>query len=75
MTHFAKLFRAGRDQAVRLPRSFRFKGDKVRIRRVGRAVILEPYVEDAAEWLAELKKIPTDPLFLKHLGQPGSSPP
>ncbi len=38
----AKLFRNGRSQAVRLPREFRFEGDEVNIRRVGKRVILEP---------------------------------
>jgi antitoxin VapB len=38
----AKLFRNGRSQAVRLPREFRFEGDEVNIRRVGKKVILEP---------------------------------
>ena len=32
MGQFAKLFQNGSSQAVRLPRQFRFKGDKVRIR-------------------------------------------
>lgn len=36
----AKLFTNGRSQAVRLPREFRFKGDAVNIRRVGKAVVL-----------------------------------
>lgn len=38
----AKLFNNGRSQAVRLPKEFRFKGDAVNIRRVGKAVILFP---------------------------------
>ncbi|MCC8189557.1 MAG: antitoxin [Planctomycetes bacterium] len=38
----AKLFMNGRSQAVRLPRDFRFKGDTVRIRRIGKAVVLFP---------------------------------
>lgn len=46
----AKLFWSGRSQAVRLPKDFRFEGDQVRIRRHGRAVILEPVAEDWA-WL------------------------
>jgi len=33
-TGVAKLFRNGRSQAVRLPREFRFEGDRVRIRQV-----------------------------------------
>jgi Antidote-toxin recognition MazE, bacterial antitoxin len=32
----AKLFKNGRSQAVRLPREFRFEGDRVRIRRMGK---------------------------------------
>ncbi len=39
----AKLFRNGQSQAVRLPRDFRFEGDKVFIKRVGNAVVLLPY--------------------------------
>jgi antitoxin VapB len=46
----AKLFWSGRSQAVRLPKDFRFRGDKVRIRRQGNAVILEPISEDWS-WL------------------------
>jgi len=43
----ARLFWAGRSQAVRLPKEFRFEGAEVRIRRQGDAVILEPV---AADW-------------------------
>ncbi|MEM8612007.1 MAG: type II toxin-antitoxin system VapB family antitoxin [Cyanobacteria bacterium P01_H01_bin.105] len=39
----AKLFQNGQSQAVRLPKSFRFEGDQVYIKRVGDAVILLPY--------------------------------
>jgi antitoxin VapB len=46
----AKLFWSGRSQAVRLPKDFRFRGEEVRIRRCGNAVILEPLIEDWA-WL------------------------
>ncbi len=70
MSRFAKLFQNGSSQAVRLPREFRFKGDKVRIRRVGRTVVLEPLELDAEAWLAELKKIPADPEFMKDRKQP-----
>lgn len=38
----AKLFSSGRSQAVRLPKQYRFEGDSVLIKRVGRAVILLP---------------------------------
>ncbi|HYX53801.1 MAG TPA: type II toxin-antitoxin system VapB family antitoxin [Candidatus Limnocylindrales bacterium] len=70
MSRFAKLFQNGSSQAVRLPREFRFKGEKVRIRRVGRTVVLEPLEEDVEAWLAELKKVPADPEFMKERKQP-----
>ncbi len=38
----AKLFVHGRSQAVRLPKAFRLPGVEVRVRRVGRGVLLEP---------------------------------
>jgi antitoxin VapB len=46
----AKIFWSGRSQAVRLPKSFRFEGEEVRIRRHGNAVILEP-LADNWQWL------------------------
>jgi antitoxin VapB len=49
----AKLFWQGRSQAVRLPKDVRFPGDRVRIRRRGAAVILEPMPENWA-WLDAL---------------------
>lgn len=70
MSQFAKLFKNGSSQAVRLPREFRFKGDKVRIRRDGNKVILEPVVVDIDAWLAEFAKIPEDPDFMKERNQP-----
>jgi len=39
----AKLFRNGRSQAVRLPKEFRFKGDRVFVKKVGNSVVLIPY--------------------------------
>ncbi len=50
MSKTAKLFWSGRSQAVRLPKEFRMKGDEVRIRKQGAAVILEPVETDWA-WL------------------------
>ena len=41
----AKLFKHGRSQAVRLPKEYRFEGDRVFIKRVGNAVVLIPYRE------------------------------
>jgi antitoxin VapB len=39
------LFKNGRSQAVRLPKEYRFDGDRVFIKRAGKAVILIPYAE------------------------------
>ena len=49
----AKVFWSGRSQAVRLPKAFRLETDEVRIRRHGRAVILEPVARDW-DWLEVL---------------------
>jgi antitoxin VapB len=38
----AKLFMSGNSQAVRLPKSYRFSGSEVVIKRLGRAVVLLP---------------------------------
>ena len=42
MESIAKLFQNGRSQAVRLPKEFRFKGNKVKISKKDDMVILEP---------------------------------
>ncbi len=58
MTKIAKLFRNGNSQAVRLPQEMRFKGNCVRIRKVGDTVVMEPVTSDVKEWLAELRQHP-----------------
>jgi antitoxin VapB len=45
-TATAKLFKHGRSQAVRLPKEFRLPGKEVRVRRIGRGVLLEPLEGD-----------------------------
>jgi antitoxin VapB len=60
-TNIAKLFQNGRSQAVRLPREFRFEGDRVRIRRVGQGVLLEPLIQDPNEWFRKLDKLNSEP--------------
>jgi antitoxin VapB len=42
----AKLFKHGRSQAVLLPKEFRLPGKEVRVRRIGRALLLEPIERD-----------------------------
>lgn len=39
----ARVFQNGKSQAVRLPKEFRVKGDRVYIKRVGEAIVLLPY--------------------------------
>jgi antitoxin VapB len=53
----AKLFKVGGSQAVRLPKEFRFSSDRVRIRKDGDAVILEPVERTPADVLAWLERI------------------
>ncbi len=66
----AKLFQNGRSQAVRLPQEFRFEGDRVRIRRVGQGVLLEPLISDEREWFAELDRLNSEPFMESGRNQP-----
>ena len=63
----AKLFWNGRSQAVRLPKAFRFEGDRVRVSRMGAGVLLEPvpdkHRETVEEWFARIDAMDADPLF------------
>lgn len=56
---FAKLFRNGRSQAVRLPKEFRFRGDRVRIRRTPEGVLLQPAFANIDEWFAAIDQYRT----------------
>ncbi len=66
----AKLFQNGRSQAVRLPKEFRFEGDRVRIRRVPQGVLLEPLILDAARWFEELDQFSSEPFMTRGRRQP-----
>ena len=57
----AKLFRNGRSQAVRLPKEFRFEGDRVWVRRVPDGVLLQPMITDVKEWFAAMDRVGGDP--------------
>jgi antitoxin VapB len=63
----ARLFWNGRSQAVRLPKEFRFEGDRVRVSRMGAGVLIEPLPEvekeTVEEWFARIDAIKGDPLF------------
>ena len=63
----AKLFWNGRSQAVRLPKEFRFEGDRVRVTRMGAGVLLEPVPpaeeESVEDWFARIDGLRGDPIF------------
>jgi antitoxin VapB len=56
-TGTAKIFMHGRSQAVRLPKEFRLPGKEVRVRRVGRGVLLEPVEQSLADIRAVFAEI------------------
>ena len=66
----AKLFPNGGSQAVRLPQEFRFPGDRVRVRRVARGVLLEPLISDPKEWFQELDRFASVQFMPKRRKQP-----
>ncbi|HVB39329.1 MAG TPA: AbrB/MazE/SpoVT family DNA-binding domain-containing protein [Terriglobales bacterium] len=52
----ARIFMHGRSQAVRLPKEFRLPGDRVRLRREGQNLVLQPLEFDLAAWWAEVDR-------------------
>jgi len=70
----AKIFMHGRSQAVRLPKEFRLPGKEVRVRRVGRAVLLEPMEFDVDAWLARLAEFRDIPFMESGREQPPMPP-
>ena len=65
----ARLFRNGQSQAVRLPKEYRFGGDRVLIKKTGNAVILLP---EKGSWLPlfeSLSKFSKD--YMENRKQPG----
>ena len=60
----AKLFKNGSSQAVRLPKEYRFEGDKVHIYREGDKVILMPY-KSRTELLLESLEMFDDDIHLE----------
>ncbi len=65
----AKLFKNGSSQAVRLPKEYRFEGDKVFIRREGEDIILSPY-KDRLTLLRESLEMFTDDVYKLERHQP-----
>jgi antitoxin VapB len=75
-TGTAKLFKHGRSQAVRLPKEFRMPGTEVRVRRIGRAVLLEPIdaVFDVKAWFDKLDQYLDEPFMSEGRQQPPMPP-
>jgi len=69
-TGTAKLFKHGRSQAVRLPKEFRLPGKEVRVRRLGRGVLLEPMEFDLDAWRAKLDSYRDIPFMEEGREQP-----
>ena len=74
-TGIAKIFMHGRSQAVRLPLAFRLPGDRVRVRRVNRGILLEPMVTDVDAWFAELDRFADVPFVEDGRCQPPTPSP
>lgn len=64
----AKLFQSGQNQAVRLPKEFRFEGDKVFIKKSGSAVVLIPVVNSWDSLIGSLDKFTKD--YMDERNQP-----
>jgi len=73
-TAIAKVFMTGRSQAVRLPKAFRVEGDRVRVRREGRSIVLEPMFASSEEWLAALDRYRDTPFMEDGRNQPPMPP-
>jgi antitoxin VapB len=56
----AKLFKNGQSQAVRLPKEFRFQGDRVLIKQLGNGVLLLPIKHSWDSLFASLDKFSDD---------------
>lgn len=67
----ATLFQNGRSQAVRLPKEYRFRGDRVFIKKVGNAVLLIPYQESWQSLFDSLNQFSDD--FMDSREQPEQS--
>ena len=68
----ARLFRNGQSQAVRLPKEYRFSGDRVLIKRAGNAVVLLPEKDYWMPLFESLSRFSED--FMETRQQPGQHP-
>jgi antitoxin VapB len=64
----AKLFKNGNSQAVRLPREFKFQGDEIYVKRIGKLVVLIPEEDPWGSLVQSLDGFSDD--FLEERKQP-----
>ena len=64
----AKLFQNGQSQAVRLPKEFRFEGNDVFVKKVGKVIVLLPRNNPWESLLDSLNQFSDD--FLETRDQP-----
>jgi antitoxin VapB len=67
---YAKLFKNGRSQAVRLPKAFRIDADRVRIRRVPEGILLETEPFDVEAWFKRMDAACDEPFMPQGREQP-----
>lgn len=67
---YAKLFSNGQSQAVRLPKEFRFAGTRVRVRRFGNGVLLEPATFDPSKFFEAIDACGADNFMMEGRQQP-----
>jgi virulence-associated protein VagC len=60
----AKIYREGRRQSVRIPAQFQFPGNRLHIRRLRGAVLLEPIFSNYQQWIDALDR--SQGLFMPH---------
>jgi len=64
----AKLFKNGQSQAVRLPKDFRFDGQEVYVRKVGKTIVLIPKSDPWESLFQSLSQFSED--FMEERNQP-----
>lgn len=74
-TGIGKIFKNGRSQAIRLPKEFRFEGDKVRLTKTKKGVLIEPMKFDVKAWFADLDRLVTPDFMKDGRNQPPMPPP
>ena len=64
----ASIFKNGSSQAVRIPKEFRFKGERVEIKKLGKGILLIPIASSWDSFINSLDKFSDD--FMDERNQP-----